>query len=294
MKGMLFNIQRYSIHDGPGIRTTVFLKGCNLACYWCHNVESQSPYAQIQYFKAKCTLCGKCIDVCPNGAHQIQNGEKVYLRDRCEACGACAAACPSGALATEGYEISAGEVLVEIEKDINFYKSSGGGVTFSGGEPMMQIKFLKELLTKCKSEAIHTAVDTAGHVPWELFGEILPYTDLFLFDIKTMDDKKHMEAVGAGNGLILSNIKRLSGQNAAIIVRIPVIPDFNDTKKDILEIADFVNRLPNISRVDLLPYNEMAGVKYESLGMKINVSKEEEQDKTEVSGYKNYFKANKK
>jgi len=289
---MLFNIQRYSIHDGPGIRTTVFLKGCNLKCFWCHNAESRKSHKQVQFFEQKCKLCGRCVEVCRQNAHKILGGEKVYERDSCITCGRCVKECANGALVMSGYAKDVCDVIKEVKKDAPFYKSSGGGVTISGGEPMLQIDFLKSILIECKNEHIHTALDTAGCVAWEDFEKIIPYTDLFLFDIKTMNAKKHIMATGSGNELILSNLKKLDAAGADIIIRVPVIPGFNDTNKDILEIADFVNRLQNIKKVDILPYNEMAGAKFESLGLMPPDKNKKKQSDGEITNYKKYFLAN--
>ena len=198
MKAMLFDIQRGSYVDGPGIRTTVFFKGCNLDCKWCHNPESKSADRQMLFYSDKCTGCGKCVSVCPN------KGKK------CELCGKCALFCPRDARKLCGREYGIEEVMRELLRDKCFYENSGGGVTFSGGECMLQIDFLSEILRECKTEGIHTAVDTAGNVPFSYFERILPFTDLFLYDIKAISAEKHKEGTGADNARILENAKRLS------------------------------------------------------------------------------------
>ena len=251
-KAMIFDIQRNSFVDGPGIRTTVFFKGCNLRCKWCHNPESQSFDKQMMFYKDKCTGCGKCREVCPN-----------HLQS-CDFCGKCELYCPADARKVCGREYTPAEVFAEVIKDKAFYDNSGGGVTFSGGECMLQLDFLCEILEKCKSAGIHTAVDTAGNVPWESFEKILPFTDLFLYDIKAFDAELHRKGTGVSNELILENLKNLSGR-ADIIVRIPVIGGYNDNDEEIRQIADFLRQI-KIIKAELLPYHAMGEHKYTALG----------------------------
>ena len=251
-KAMIFDIQRNSFVDGPGIRTTVFFKGCNLRCKWCHNPESQSFEKQMMFYKDKCTGCGKCREVCPN-----------HLK-KCDFCGKCELYCPAEARKICGREYTSDEVLAEVIKDKAFYDNSGGGVTFSGGECMLQLDFLCEILKKCKSEGIHTAVDTAGNVPWKSFEKILPFTDLFLYDIKAFGAELHRKGTGVSNELILENLKNLSGR-ADIIVRIPVIGGYNDNDEEIRQIADFLKQI-KIIKAELLPYHAMGEHKYAALG----------------------------
>lgn len=251
-KAMIFDIQRNSFVDGPGIRTTVFFKGCNLRCKWCHNPESQSFDKQMMFYKDKCTGCGKCREVCPN-----------HLK-KCDFCGKCELYCPAEARKICGREYTSDEVLAEVIKDKAFYDNSGGGVTFSGGECMLQLDFLREILEKCKSEGIHTAVDTAGNVPWKSFEKILPFTDLFLYDIKAFGAELHRKGTGVSNELILENLKNLSGR-ADIIVRIPVIGGYNDNDEEIRQIADFLKQI-KIIKAELLPYHAMGEHKYTALG----------------------------
>ena len=251
-KAMIFDIQRNSFVDGPGIRTTVFFKGCNLRCKWCHNPESQSFEKQMMFYKDKCTGCGKCREVCPN-----------HLQS-CDFCGKCELYCPAEARKICGREYTSDEVLAEVIKDKAFYDNSGGGVTFSGGECMLQLDFLCEILKKCKSEGIHTAVDTAGNVPWKSFEKILPFTDLFLYDIKAFGAELHRKGTGVSNELILENLKNLSGR-ADIIVRIPVIGGYNDNDEEIRQIADFLKQI-KIIKAELLPYHAMGEHKYTALG----------------------------
>ena len=265
--GYIFDIQRFSINDGPGIRTTVFIKGCNLCCFWCHNPESQKPYPQIQFFPSKCIGCGKCVEVCTNSARLYNQGKRVYLRQLCVNCGKCAEVCNAEALVLCGKRMTVKEVIEKVKKDLPFYRISGGGVTFSGGEPLLQVEFLKELLMECKRQNIHTAVDTAGNVIWEMFEEILPYTDLFLYDIKCMDESKHKEATGSGNVWILKNLKLVTEFEKDVWIRIPVIPGINDNEEEMKRIADFIQELKGIKKINLLPFHKLGKEKYESLGM---------------------------
>lgn len=251
-KAMIFDIQRNSFVDGPGIRTTVFFKGCNLRCKWCHNPESQSFEKQMMFYKDKCTGCGKCHEACPN-----------HLK-KCDFCGKCELYCPAEARKICGREYTSDEVLAEVIKDKAFYENSGGGVTFSGGECMLQLDFLCEILKKCKAAGIHTAVDTAGNVPWKSFEKILPFTDLFLYDIKAFGAELHRKDTGVSNELILENLKNLSGR-ADIIVRIPVIGGYNDNDEEIRQIADFLKQI-KIFKAELLPYHAMGEHKYTALG----------------------------
>ena len=258
MQGNLFDIQRFSIHDGPGIRTTVFFKGCNLHCAWCHNPESQSSVPQMMFYKNKCIGCGKCKEKCPNEL------------EKCELCGKCTIYCPHDARDICGKEYTVDEVLREILKDKKFYENSGGGVTFSGGECMLQIEFLTELLKSCKENGIHTAVDTAGHVSFETFEKIIPYTDLFLYDVKCFDSEKHKKYTGVPNELILDNLKKLLTTDTAVWVRIPIIPTVNDTAEEMKKIKEYILSCGKPKKVELLPYHSLGEHKYEALGKNLH------------------------
>lgn len=260
-KAIFFDIQRNSFVDGPGIRTTVFFKGCNLKCAWCHNPESQSAKPQMMFYKDKCTGCGKCKSVCP------------YHLEQCELCGKCTLYCPVDARMVCGKEHTVDEVLKEVLKDKAFYETSGGGVTFSGGECMLQIDFLAEILKKCKENGIHTAVDTAGHIPFESFEKILPYTDLFLYDIKIFDSQKHKQYVGVSNELILENLKKLFERKAKLWIRVPVIPDVNDSIEEIQKIKDFLKTIGTAEKIELLPYHAMGENKYRAIGKEPQIFK---------------------
>ena len=231
----IFDIERNSYVDGPGIRTTVFFKGCNLSCAWCHNPESQSSKIEMMFYKSKCTGCGKCREKCPSALK------------KCDLCGKCTVYCPHDAIELCGKEYTTDEVLKIILKDKSLYDTSNGGVTFSGGECMLQIDFLTEILKFCKENGIHTAVDTAGHLPYERFERILPYTDLFLYDVKCFDSKKHETYVGVGNELILDNLKKLLTTDKQIWVRIPTIADINDSEEEMGAINSFFTAFGRIA-----------------------------------------------
>lgn len=257
MNAMIFDIERNSFVDGPGIRTTVFFKGCNLKCKWCHNPESQSSEKQMMFYKSKCRTCGKCAQVCPNNLK------------KCDFCDKCTFYCPADAKSICGKDYSTDELLDEILKDKIFYETSGGGVTFSGGECMLQIDFLEEILNKCKTSGVHTAVDTAGNVPFEYFERILPYTDMFLYDIKAYSEDLHIEGTKVSNKRILENLAKLSSVfNGDIIIRIPVITGFNDNSEEMQKIADFIKTL-NVKETELMPYHKMGEHKYEALEMEM-------------------------
>lgn len=266
MDGWVFDIQRFSIHDGPGIRTTVFLQGCNLRCFWCHNPESQTAGPCVQFFADRCIACGLCVAACPEGAQLLADGQRIYVRDLCRTCGTCVDTCYAGALIIKAKRMTVAGVLAEIEKDRPYYEESGGGVTFSGGEPTLQADFLAALLVGCKERGLHTAVDTACHVSWETLARILPYTDLFLVDVKAFDEKTHRAGTGIGNGRILENVRRLAAVGASLCVRIPVIPGFNANAAELGRIADFLAGLALVPPVELLPFHHLGAGKYESLG----------------------------
>jgi pyruvate formate lyase activating enzyme len=275
-RGFIFNIQRFSIHDGPGIRTTVFLKGCSLACFWCHNPEGIARGPEIQYFPDLCISCGDCIPVCPSNAHVLWGSRHEFLRERCTlsaATGAhCVSACPSKALVLSGRSIDVREVAAEVLLDAPFYESSGGGVTLSGGEPLLQKDFCRALLSRLTAEGVHTAIETAGHYPWQLLEEVLPLTRLLLFDIKHMDPAKHKWATGADNALILQNARRAASLRIPFVVRVPVIPGVNDSPAEIAAIRDFALRLrdgrpaSDPLSLELLTFHPLALDKYRSLG----------------------------
>ncbi|GFZ32099.1 glycyl-radical enzyme activating protein [Clostridium zeae] len=271
MNGLISNIQRFSIHDGPGIRTTVFFKGCNLNCFWCHNPECLRSKIELQFFFNKCIFCMKCIDICPNGVHSLENGERILNREKCTGCGQCIEVCPPKALNLSGELISIEELLKRIDRDSPFYLM-GGGVTFSGGEPFIQKNYLKKMLFLCKQKGYHTAVESALNVSWKSIEEISCLVDLFIIDIKTIDRLVHKSAVGEVNDTILENIKKLSYMGNEIWIRIPIIPSINDKVEDIVSIAEFIKKLKNVTKVELIPFHKLAINKYDSLGRNYKAS----------------------
>lgn len=269
VSGFIFDIKKYAIHDGPGIRTTVFLKGCPLCCWWCHNPEGQTTRPELTFQAGKCIKnCNQCVDACPHGAvFRTENGIDIDRRS-CRMSTRCIEACPSGALKLSGQMMSAHDVMGEILKDRIFYENSGGGVTFSGGEPLMQMDFLESLLEECRKEDIHRAVDTSGYAPFDSFRRILDSVDLFLYDLKMMDDAKHQETTGVSNRLILENLQRLDQNGSPFHIRIPVIPGINDTKENAGQTGEFLKKLSQVEMINLLPYHKAATEKYRSLGKK--------------------------
>lgn len=264
-KGNIFNIQHFSIYDGPGVRTTVFFKGCNLSCKWCHNPESISPKNQIEFYSDRCIGCGACFKACPNGVHFLDDKQLHMInRSKCSGCLACAEVCFANAITAVGKLVDADYVFASIMEDYLYYKNSKGGVTFSGGECMLQTEFLYEILKRCGEKGIHTAVDTAGNVPWSSFERILPVAGLFLYDIKAADPAVHKLLTGADNVRILDNLERLSASGKQILVRIPFVPGCNDGQ--IPGIAGILIAL-NISRVEVMPYHKLGDNKYAALGM---------------------------
>ena len=265
IKGIIFNIQRYSIQDGPGIRTTVFLKGCPLSCWWCHNPEGLQDGQEIIFWENRCLSCGQCFKHCPSGAIQMKDGKPVTDKTKCILCGRCVEVCPAQAREILGKKMTVGEVIKEIEKDLIFYEESGGGVTFSGGEPLKQSEFLESLLDGCQEKKIHTAVDTSGYISWETLDKISSKVDLFLYDLKIMDSKKHKKYTRVSNEIILENLKKLSSVHHNIFVRFPVIPGINDDYQNIKESGEFLSSL-KIAQVNLLPYHYIGIDKYRILG----------------------------
>ncbi len=265
-EGLMFNIQRYSIQDGPGIRTTISLKGCPLKCKWCSNPESQNPYPEIMVRKARCNGCGKCLDVCACGAITLNEDTVQIDRSRCDLCMKCADVCPTETIESTGKYMSLKEAMEEVGKDELFYRNSGGGVTLSGGEPLYQPEFTLSLLKECKERALSTALDISGYVSWRVLDRVLKYTDLVLFDIKHLEPAIHRKGTGRGNQLILENLKKIvdAGQRR-VWLRIPIIPNYNDSEQYIEKLAEAVTKMP-VEKISLLSYHEWGKPKYESLG----------------------------
>ena len=287
--GTITNIQKFSLHDGPGIRTTIFLKGCPLRCFWCHNPETHSINHQIIYFEERCTGCGVCARRCPENAIEIKDNRSVRDNNKCNLCGKCADFCPNNAQEYIGKDVTSREIMKEIIKDEAFYEESGGGVTFSGGEPLMYLDFLQDVLRSCKIRGIHTAVDTSGYAPWECFEKIIDKVDLFLYDLKLMNDEKHKKYTGVSNKVILENLKKLSARGANIYIRMPIIAGVNDDSH-IDETIEFLSNL-NIIQVNLLPYHKMGMEKYKRLGMEYKLTGNEKPSDEKMQEIANKFKA---
>ncbi|MGO9659657.1 MAG: glycyl-radical enzyme activating protein [Acidimicrobiales bacterium] len=264
----MFNIQRFSIHDGPGIRTTVFLKGCTNKCFWCHNPEGLRREIEPEFDARRCMGCGSCVLVCASSALCVKAGKVQYDRDKCTYCLACTKACVTGACTCSARELSVDEVMEEVMEDRNAYKDSGGGVTISGGEPLMQPKFCIGILKRAQEQGIHTTIETAGNVRWTAFESVLPYTDLVLMDLKHLDDKVHRRVTGVSNRIILLNASRLAAATAAFQVRFrtPVVPGVNDEEGELTKIAKFVKQL-GVDGLTLVPFHTLAEYKYRLLGL---------------------------
>lgn len=271
MKAKIFEIKRFAVHDGDGIRTTVFFKGCPLKCAWCHNPEGLSSKSELAYFSHKCISCGECVQACPTSAHTIENGVHVFSRDKCIACGKCVDACLTNACTLYGVDYSVDDLLPILLRDKDFYLSSNGGVTLSGGECLLYADFCAELLKKLKENGVHTAIDTCGFVAKTALDKVIPYTDIFLYDVKAFDDVVHKNCTGQSNKVILENLLYLDGLGCKSEVRIPYVPSFND--KEMQKIGEFLSKLKHLVKVKLLSYHSYAGSKYESLGMKNELPK---------------------
>jgi len=267
LSASVFDIQRYSVHDGPGIRTTVFFKGCNLRCRWCHNPESLRALAEVMVYPDKCVGCGACEGRCEAGALSFGEAGPAIDRAKCVGCLACAAVCYSGALSVAGKTMSVQDVLDVVKRDAPFYESSDGGMTCSGGEPLLQSEFVAELSRRAKECGLHTALDTALCVPWEHVARAAPFTDLFLVDVKAADETLHRRVTGVSNALIMENLRRLAGSGARVWVRVPLVPGVAGEAGEIAAIARMLCDIRGIERVQLLNFHRMAEAKYRALGL---------------------------
>ena len=263
--GIIFDIKRYAIHDGPGIRTTVFFKGCPFTCAWCHNPESKASDAQILYTRKRCIGCVKCVEACPQEALTLTIDGIRTEAELCRACGVCAGACPAEARQLAGRRESVADLMTVIEKDVLFFDESGGGATFSGGEPLVQSDFLLALLTACGARGIHRAVDTTGLVDPSVLMAVAEHTDLFLFDLKIMDPEKHRIHTGVSNEQIVENLRLLAERKIPIVIRLPLIPGINDDPDNLEQTARFVASLNGVQQIDILPYHRAAAGKYVKL-----------------------------
>ncbi len=289
--GTVFDIQHFAIHDGPGIRTTVFLKGCPLRCLWCHNPEGQEARPEIFYSPEKCIGCRFCESACRHGLHTFSAGavdgtlEHAYLRDDCVRCGECTRECYAGALELCGREMSAGEVLAEVLKDRPFYESSGGGLTISGGEPLQQFEFTAALLGEARAAGLHTVVETCGAGPTERFLALVPLVDLFYFDVKESDPALHRRYTGVGNDLILANLAAVDAAGASTVLRCPVIPGLNDRAEHFAAVAALAGRLRGVQAVHVLPYHALGTNKHRRLGKPPVLEASESPSPAQVAGW---------
>jgi pyruvate formate lyase activating enzyme len=269
LKGRIFNIQRYSTDDGPGIRSTIFLKGCPLTCLWCANPESQKSLPGVGHRDALCDQCGRCIDLCRRTAISMSHDGKGVKIDRklCNNCGECITVCTTGALTMHGKELSVEEVFEEVKKDEMFYRNTGGGVTASGGEPLSQSAFVAALFQRCHHSGIHTAIETSGYASRSALDEVLKHTDLVLYDLKCMDNDDSMASVGQPNKLILENAEHVMKSDVEVIIRIPLIPGITDNTQNLRKIAEFVKRVKPSTPVNVLPYHRLGVSKYRMMDM---------------------------
>ena len=264
-QAIVFDIEKFAVHDGPGIRTVVFIKGCPLHCRWCHNPESQSFEPELLFYAGKCTMCGKCVSVCPQHCHVIADGRHSFSRTACIHCGICAESCPADALKLCGRKMSVDEVMAEVLKDQVFYQNSGGGITLSGGEPLTHFAFSSALLKAAKEAGLQTAVETSGFAPWERIRELLPLVDLWLWDVKAAPEK-HEELTGVPWKTIYGNLLKLAGSGAELMLRCPLVPGINDEDMQLIRIAELAERLGGVRRIDLEPYHPLGEGKNLALG----------------------------
>jgi pyruvate formate lyase activating enzyme len=289
--GTIFDIKRFAVHDGPGIRTTVFFKGCPLRCMWCHNPESMKIQRQIVFFENKCIGCGECFKRCPNGAIEATPEGRKYYKEKCTLCGTCVEYCYAEATVMQGRIATVDEVVEEVKKDMPFYENSNGGVTLSGGEPTMQAEFCIAILEACKKANMHTALDTSGYTKPEVLKEILKYVDLVLFDLKHTDPKKHKEYTRVSNELIISNLLEIDMLEIPVEIRIPTIPGINDDEDNLSEVCKLVNSVKSIERIRLLPYHRLGEGKYSRLDMDYKLKELEPPNKARMDELVQFIKS---
>lgn len=263
--GRIARISRSAVHDGPGVRTVVFFKGCPLRCTWCHSPETQAGGAEVLLLRNRCICCGACLDACEHAAARLQADGPAIDRDRCARCGNCAAVCPTGARELQGALLDASAVMDAIRRDVPFYDGSGGGVTFSGGEPLQQPTFLVSLLDRCRAEGVRAAVETCGHAPREAVLRALQYSPLFLYDVKLVDGVRHRAATGASNAAILANLRELADRRADVVIRFPLVPGVTDDEENVRAVASLAASI-GVARLDVLPYHRAGVAKYGRLG----------------------------
>ncbi len=290
-RGIVFNVEKYAIHDGPGIRTTVFFKGCPLRCWWCHNPEGQDQCLELVYRHARCISCGECITSCTKGAVSYISKKVIIDRKRCTACGACAKKCPTEALSIVGREMSVSHVMKLLERDMPFYSESCGGVTFSGGEPLQQPEFLEVLTDECSRKDIDTVLDTSGYAPSKVVERFCGKVDLFLYDIKLMHSSKHKKYTGMSNKLILENAHRIARSESKLAISIPIIPRINDDEANLEETGRFLASLKSVEYVSLLPYHKMGIDKYKNLGKPYRLNRTQTPSNQELQTIKKRLEA---
>ncbi|WP_024336328.1 glycyl-radical enzyme activating protein [Desulfotignum balticum] len=282
-KGIIFDIKNFSIHDGPGIRTTVFLKGCPLRCLWCSNPESQKVRPELMMYPEKCVGCGKCVEVCPTGAAEATQ----TIREKCKGCGKCVEVCEAEARKLIGRWATSEDIVEEVAKDKIFYDESDGGVTLSGGEVVMQPKFATEIFKMCQEQGIHTVLDTTGYCKWEIFSEIIRYVDLVYFDNKCIIPEQHMKLTGVDNGMILTNLKKMDEVGKPFSVRMPIIPSLNDSEEILQATGEFLRELKSNFTVFLLPFHAYGASKYERLDLTYKLGKQKNLGKEKLEPIKN-------
>jgi pyruvate formate lyase activating enzyme len=273
VEGLIFDLDTFAVHDGPGVRLAVYLKGCQLGCKWCHSPESISARPELIFVRDRCRGCGRCVDVCPQEAHCVGESGHTIDRQRCRVCGACVEHCPSGALAIKGHRVTAREIIARAARMRPFFEHSGGGVTLTGGEVTCQADFAEAVLRGCREQGIHSAIETNGASPWGQIERLLLHCDLVLYDIKLMDEDEHLRWTGASNRIILENARRLAEQDVSTQVRVPLIPGITDTEENLRAVFAFMREV-GLGSVSLLPYNPSTAAKYEWLDLDFSIEAE--------------------